>query len=320
MSDHATRSWVVGVDAGGTRTRAAAAELASGELRTGQGEGANWTVHGPVVCRERIEGVLAAALPAGELPSVICIGIAGYYPPDHGETVDRWTQEAWPGVTVRVVPDVLNAWAGALADEPGIVVISGTGSICYGRNSKGQEARAGGWGPLFGDEGSAYAVGVDCLRALAQEVDWGRPPSPLGRRVMGRWPELGSDMRGWLRGIYRLKWTREQVAELAAEVVAAAEEDDVARHIIHRAAGDLTPQVLAVENALGEADLPLALQGGLSTAERLRSELQRELKALGSALRVVETRFSPLEGALLLAAEVHGGREAVETVRRRIET
>ena len=59
--------WLIGVDAGGTSTRAAALDLRSGELRRGAAEGANWTVHGPELCRSRINGALAAALPPGEI-------------------------------------------------------------------------------------------------------------------------------------------------------------------------------------------------------------------------------------------------------------
>ena len=56
---------------------------------------------------------------------------------------------------MEIAPDVVGAWAGAFGGEPGIVLISGTGSICYGRNAAREEVRAGGWGPLFSDQGSA---------------------------------------------------------------------------------------------------------------------------------------------------------------------
>ena len=61
----------------------------------------------------------------------------------------------------------------------------------------GTEARAGGWGPLFSDEGSAYWIGVAALRGLGRGVDCRAGPSPLGEALMRRWPELGADLRSW---------------------------------------------------------------------------------------------------------------------------
>jgi N-acetylglucosamine kinase-like BadF-type ATPase len=311
--------WLVGVDAGGTRTRAAALSVEQpGTARRGLAEGANWTVHGPDLCRERIERAVREALPESAEPAAACLCIAGYYPPDHAEAAAAWAREIWPAAKVRVEPDVLAAWAGAFGGEPGIVLISGTGSICYGRNTKGEEARAGGWGPLFGDYGSAYDVGVSCLRGLAGLVDGNiTKKTMLAERVMARWPELGSDLRSWLRGVYREGWGREQIAEVATEVVRAAEEGDQrAYSIIAMVTLHLCSLAQAVERRLGEESLPLALQGGLALSTPLIGQrLLISLQRVKSSLRNVPSRFSPLEGALLLAAETWKGPDAMHRLR-----
>lgn len=308
--------WIVGVDAGGTTTRAAAAPVEGGPARAGHAEGANWTVHGPEVCAERIARAVTEALPTGVRPAAVCLGIAGYYPPDHREAAERWARGLWPGISVRVTTDVHAAWAGAFGGEPGIVLISGTGSIAYGRNARGEEARAGGWGPLFGDEGSAYAVGIACLRHLAMAVDWGAPDTPLTRRVLGRWPELGADLRTWLRGIYRHQWGREQVAALTEEVVLAAEEGDAgATFLLTRAAHDLLRTCEAVHTRLGREPLEVAIQGGLGSAPFFRRDVAKILDGVGIAASLVEARFTPLEGALLLAAEALDGPEGLRRFR-----
>jgi N-acetylglucosamine kinase-like BadF-type ATPase len=313
--------WVVGVDAGGTNTRAAAADLETGVIHRGRAEGANWTAHGPDLCRKRIAAAVSAALPSEARPRGVCLCIAGYYPPDHEEMAERWAREMWPGVPVRIVPDVVGAWAGALGGEPGIVLISGTGSICYGRNGEGQEARAGGWGPLFGDQGSAYWAALAALRALAEEVDGIRPASALGERLLARWPELGTDLRGWLRGVYRLQWGREQVAEIATEVAGAADAGDAAAvEILDGAAGELARQARAVERRLKSDNLPLALHGGLAeSSPPIRRGVETCLRESGSGLRLTPGRFSGLEGALLLAAEGSAVPGAAQGLRRHLE-
>lgn len=314
--------WVVGVDAGGTSTRAAAMDLDSGARGLGRAEGANWTVHGPDLCRERIGEAVRQALPKGVQPGVLCACVAGYFPADHEAAALRWLAEAWPGVRTRIEPDVLAAWAGALGGEPGLVVISGTGSICYGRNSAGDEARAGGWGPLFGDEGSAYWVGISCLRMLAHRVDHRADSTPLADGLMRRWPALGNDLRGWLRGVYRCGWGREEIAALAGEVARFAEEGEpVAVYLVSDAARQLGHLARGVYEVLGgEAALPVALQGGLAgTSPLLVRQFQDYLTAHCPGLTRVDARFAPLEGALLLAAEASGEPEAVSRLRRYLQ-
>jgi len=308
--------WIVGVDAGGTNTRAAGLDLDTGRLSLGHASGANWTVHGPVVCAERIGAAVEEAL-AGNPSRALCLTVAGYYPPDHQAVAEQWAADLWPGVPVRIAPDVLAAWAGAHGGEAGVVLISGTGSICYGRNSAGGDARVGGWGPLFGDEGSAYAAGVASLRRLAAQVDGTGAATALAKRVLERWPELGGDLRTWLRGIYRCGWGREQVAKLAREVNELAEAGDpVCIEVLEQVAHDLAVQALGVERQLQERQLPLAIQGGFGGGSaRVTGSLRTVLRDAGSTLQLVEERMNPLHGAVLLAAELLGGAELMRSAR-----
>ena len=309
-------TYLAAVDAGGTNTRAITLCLETGKLRQARAAGANWTVHGATLCQERITTAVADALPNGATPSALAVCVAGYYPPDHAASAETWLRENWPGVPAQVLPDVVAAWAGALGGEPGIVVISGTGSIAYGRNAAGEDARAGGWGPLFGDEGAGYAVGVAALRLLAATVDGMQPESTLAERFLRRWPELGTDLRSWLRGVYRAGWGREQVAALAHEVAEAAQEEDAgASRIIQDAACHLARQAEGVAAQLHEHGLALALQGGLGSSEVMRRAVPEQLPYRRGGLRLVPALFGPLEGALLLAAELAGGADLRLRVR-----
>ena len=80
---------------------------------------------------------------------------------------------------VLVVNDALVALEAGAPDEPGVVVIAGTGSIAYGRNERNQAARAGGWGYMLGDEGSGYWIGRAALRAVLREADRRGPATQL---------------------------------------------------------------------------------------------------------------------------------------------
>jgi N-acetylglucosamine kinase-like BadF-type ATPase len=305
------------VDAGGTSTRALALAVPTGEARTAHAEGANWTVHGPQTCRARIEEAVREALPGGAAPAAVCLCIAGYYPPDHAAAAETWAHAAWPAARVRVKPDLAGARAGAFGGEPGIVVISGTGSVAFGRCEGGREARAGGWGPLFSDHGSAYAVALGALRLLADHEDGIRSAGALASRVLERWPALGTDLRSWLRGVYRCGWQREQIAQVASEVAAAAEAGDaVALGLMACAAADLLELAAAVARNLGDHSLPIALQGGMAGGI-LRRLVEQHLRAAGGPA-LIDARHSPLEGAVLLAAEALGGAELLAQVREKL--
>ena len=98
---------------------------------------------------------------------------------------------------VLVVNDALVALEAGAGDGPGIVLIAGTGSICYGRNEEGQAARAGGWGYMLGDEGSGWWIGRRALSAVMRQFD-GRGPATLAdatrARSISACPSRSSDL------------------------------------------------------------------------------------------------------------------------------
>lgn len=72
---------------------------------------------------------------------------------------------------IRLVGDHETALAGALEEPAGVILIAGTGSICYGVNESGAKFRAGGYGHIIDDAGSAYAIGRDILKAVVRSSD-----------------------------------------------------------------------------------------------------------------------------------------------------
>ncbi len=305
MTDPTQSGWLVGVDAGGTNSRALAVDAATGERREARGEGANWTVHGAELCRQRLEAVITAALPTDVRPCGLCLGVAGYYPPDHRQQSEPWLTERWPEAAAQIVPDMVNAWAGAFAGEPGVIVVAGTGSIAYGRNSRGEEARAGGWGPTYGDEGSAFRLGIGALRLLSQWADRGQSGC-FAEQCISTWPELGSDLISWLRGINRLSWRREQIAQIARLVVES--DDREVASIAQTGAFALAHTTRIVIEKLGDSSLPVALFGGLAESATFKRFFSQGMSGpLVTDWTLVEAKYSALEGSVLLAAQGVGG-------------
>src|SRR4030095_5169289 len=104
------------------------------------------------------------------LPSVICLGIAGVDRAPDEAIVRGIMKRIGYKATILVVNDALIALQAGIGDLPGIVIVAGTGSIAYGRNAKGEAARAGGWGYVLGDEGSGYWIGRLALRAVVRHA------------------------------------------------------------------------------------------------------------------------------------------------------
>ena len=115
------------------------------------------------------------------VPDAICLGIAGVDRPDDAAIVRAIMKRIGYKARVLVVNDALVALESGAPGQPGIVIISGTGSISYGRNAEGMAARSGGWGYVLGDEGSGYWMGRLALRAIVREADGRGHPTTLTR-------------------------------------------------------------------------------------------------------------------------------------------
>jgi N-acetylmuramic acid 6-phosphate etherase len=205
----------------------------------------------------------------------------------------------------RVVVDVdgAAAVAGAHLGGPGLVLISGTGSACYGRGGDGSAWRAGGWGPWMGDEGSGTWIGREGLTAVVRARDGRGPPTTLGERLLAATGCAEPD--DLMYRVHVLGLDRRATAALAPEVMAvAAAGDAVAEEILSRAVEHLLDAVEACRVALSLARPPLALTGGVALA--MRARIERGLRARQVAVDLVEARLSPPFGAALLALQQLG--------------
>ncbi|SEN07206.1 BadF-type ATPase [Duganella sp. CF517] len=304
----------LGVDGGGTKTAFALVD-ADGNVRARHGEGSAYYLEvgmdGAAAMLERGCRTLFAA--AGIGPGDIAQAFFGL--PAYGE--DRAVMpalEALPRAILghdryRCGNDMVCSWAGSLACADGISIIAGTGSMAYGEYG-GKKARAGGWGELFSDEGSAHWIARAGLALFSRMSDGRAPRGELYELVRQRLSlEEDLDLCGVVYG--DLKRERSGIAGLSRLVSeAAALGDRQAMDIIDAAAGELAGLVDAVRARLCVADdveVAVSFTGGLVGADGpLRVPLTTALAGRARPFQVSAPLFAPVLGAALYAARNAG--------------
>jgi N-acetylglucosamine kinase-like BadF-type ATPase len=198
---------------------------------------------------------------------------------------------------VRFVHDAPIALTGALGG-PGIVLIAGTGSVAYGEDPSGRSARAGAWGYVFGDEGSAFWIATRALSAAMRATDEGITTGLAGEaiRFFGR-----PNLREVARAFYAGELSRAGIAAFSATVAAAASSDLQARAIVEEAASALARLAGNVARRLDFPGPPaVAFCGGALDSEILAALTERALHAAGP-IEILPPKYAPVVGALLLA-------------------
>jgi N-acetylglucosamine kinase-like BadF-type ATPase len=254
-----------------------------------------------------IGGCLRAACEvAGLDPKTItfeaaCLGFSGG-PEDKKEILEEMLRVN----RLIVTDDALIALAGATGGGPGIMTIAGTGSISFGRNSAGKSVRAGGWGYVYGDEGGAFDITRQALRAmLRQEEGWG-PPTALHEAFLAI--TRAKSANALLHRFYTRGYPRKRVAEFAVLVNRVAMEGDaIAREILHNAAQQLATLVGAVRAQLFQPGEPAIVSyiGGVFESVILL-ERYRMLVEFEEGNRFMQPIYGPATGALLEAYRTAG--------------
>ena len=301
---------VLGIDGGGSKTTAwlALTESSRGEPlgRGTSGPSNPQSVGWDVATRNLDRAVIAAFADAGREPAIVasaCVALAGGDREYERGRLTEWAEQRRLARRFHATHDAAPLLAAGTPDGTGIAVIAGTGSLAFGRNSAGQTARAGGWGHLFGDEGSGYAMALAGLTAVAKSLD-GRGESTQLRD--GILQELNiTDPSDLISTVYPHRDDRTWLASLAKPVLAAAAAGDaVARRIVTQAAEDLAAMVEALARTLDLAagDFPLALGGGiLIHFDLVQQLLLKSLVDHGLNPAPVKTVAEPVAGAVLLA-------------------
>ncbi len=299
---------VVGIDGGGTRTRAAIMDRERRVLGQGEGGPSNIDDVGEAAARDNIADAVDAArdragLPRGAFDAAF-LGMAGVTS-DHDRAVIRriaLTLSLAPQERIGVDHDCRIALAGGLSGRPGIVLITGTGSSCYGRTADGAHWMTGGRGHLVSDEGSGYWYGLQSIRAAVRHYDGRGPQTVLHDQVLDALAI--TDIDGLMHRLYVIGVSRAEIASLAPLTIAAAEAGDYAAlAMIEVGARELAECVAAAAVRLGFDSGPseLALTGGLSRAEVLRQPLIAAVRAHLPECTPILGEQPPVVGAALLA-------------------
>lgn len=294
--------YVVGVDGGGTHTRAIVLDRGGAVVGRADGSAAVADARDPARAASAVADTCrAAAHDAGlALPfGALWAGLSGAGREAARSAVELELRRLGVAEAVRVGTDVAAAFHDAFGDGPGVLLIAGTGSIAWGRSEDGREGRVGGWGQHIGDEGSGYAVGLEALRRITRQVDGRAPRTRLQVAVLDFLGFTGADdLVYWAAGA-----TKAQVAGLAPVVAAAARAGDAAAsEILSQAVADLEGHVLAILENLGPWEEPpvVALGGGLLGPGRpLRAPLEQALAR--HRVAVLQRSPDPAAGAARMA-------------------
>ncbi|WP_435010420.1 N-acetylglucosamine kinase [Tundrisphaera lichenicola] len=303
---------LLGVDGGGTSTTAWLADAEGRVLGRGKAGPSNIKAIGDEAARDGLDRSIKLAFEDAGLEigpvEISCLGLAGFDRPEDRRWLDDWASgSSWARRLVLVNDGALVVAAGT-PEGWGVGVIAGTGSIAVGRASDGRTDRAGGWGPMIGDEGSGYAVALAGLRRVAQRAD-GRAATPANGDPLAARLCRGLGIGGTeelVSAVYREGVDRTKVAALAPIVVETlAEDPSIFTDILEPAGVELARTVRAVAVKLGIASgpLPLAMAGSFLLNSKPVSRVLIH-RLIEQGYEVLATPVpDPVEGALVLARQ-----------------
>jgi N-acetylglucosamine kinase len=302
--------YVLGIDAGGTKTVCLLTDERAQILGEARGSGANLQVMGELGVEKVLHRVMEEALNDRDFRlDAICLGIAGVDRADDARAVTDIMRRIGQKTRTIVVNDALIALVAGAGDEPGVVIVAGTGSIAYGRDSTGRAARAGGWGYLLGDEGGGFWIGRAALSAVVRQFDHRGPVTLLTELVLKQMQlATPGDL---IHAIYDRGLQRNAIAGIADVVQKATEAGDaVASEILARAASELAAAAASVVTRLGmRGDVfPTILSGGIFRGiPSLAASVTARIAEVAPRSDVRTLTVEPAQGAVTLAlAAAHG--------------
>jgi len=298
----------LGFDGGGTKTECVLVNSDGVVVGEGRGGPANPLRSGYETTFSSLREAATAALAAangrpGDIASV-CAGLAGGGRRSVVRRMMVFLSREFPGAVTQVSTDYEIALEAVVDSGPGVVLIAGTGSVAYGRNAKGETARAGGYGPWIGDEGSAFEIGRRAVSAVARTRDNDAPVTLLADLISD-----AIDCPDWDDLMLRIMKNPDDVFPKLFPVVARAAqaEDSAAKEILFASAIGLGNLAMSVVRRLGlkSQEFPLVKCGGVFGRSRMLDDLLDSVLTSG-ALRAKISRLaiSPAIGAARIAARL----------------
>ena len=306
-------AYILGIDGGGTKTVAWLAAKVDGSpqrdpIIVGKGVSgpSNQRAIGPVEATHNLDVAIDAAFMDAGLPRATvasaCLGLAGADRNSDRSVIIEWAQFSRLADRFEVVNDAVPLLHANGGDGCGVALIAGTGSLAWGRNSRGEIARSGGWGYLFSDEGSAVSIGRSVLQAVSRAVDGRGLQTCLVADVLASL-QLSSPQE-IVNAVYSQEVPRAVVAGLAALAFAAAGRGDaVAVDIVRHAATELAAMAVVTARRLElDSSLFLAMTGAvLIQNPAFRREVIAEIEAAGLQIAEAAVVENAVAGAVNMA-------------------
>ncbi len=280
-----------GIDAGQSRTVAAIADETGRELGRGEagpadeiGQDANSTRLRDALRAAFDKAAAAAQLPADAHCERIVAGISGYEGRVYGRAPEL------PCGELVFVHDAVIAHAGAFQGAAGVAVIAGTGSVAYGANGRGESVTVGGWGYLFGDEGSAFWFARRAIEDAIRDEDAGKK-SPFAQALLNHFGS--ASLHALVRSFYAGEITRTTLAELAKEPGGERYAQQCAQ-----ALADLAVRTMARARLPAG---PLAFLGGMTKSAAMKAAIASAVEEAAPHAKLIEPAGDAVTGALFLA-------------------
>lgn len=303
-------TYYLGFDGGGTKTESVVLDASGRTLAQGVAGASNPLRVGFDQAFDALSTAAAAALGQAKLERgkvcAVCAGLAGAGRPSVAEAILSFLKKMFPNSSAQVATDFEVALEAAAGSGPGVVLIAGTGSSAFGRNAAGEVARAGGYGPWIGDEGSAFDIGRRAVAAAARTRDFAGPATRLAGTIPAA---LGCPT--WDELIERIASNPDDVfPHVFPLVVEAAEARDTpAREILFTAAVELASIARTVIRRLNlqEQEFVLAKSGGVfGHSGLLDAMLDSILARAAPRAKIGMLETSPAVGAARLAQRLAG--------------
>jgi len=304
-----SRGLVIGIDGGGTATRAAILDSEQRLIAQGIAGPSNplriGIANAASAVRDAVDQACGATGIQRDELLAAAIGLAGVRRRDIRDRMREALVDCLGIETLELVTDGDIALYGVTGGGPGLVVIAGTGSICCGMNSQRKRICAGGWGPIVGDEGGAAWISRKALQAVAKAADERGPKTSLTAAACEYFRLSSPDDLS--TAIYAPSMTNDRLAGFAKLVVQTARKgDEMARDIVAEAGRELGLAAAAVIRKLRmERDgFPVACVGGMFAAGDLMLEpLRREIMRIAKKASLAQPLYPP---AIAAARMAHG--------------
>lgn len=293
--------YIIGVDAGGTKTVASAYDQNGKRLSTAYGDSGNVSLDFLGSCRAITATVSELIHKTIGTPIAICVGCAGIETGNNKTHLRIFLEKEFPYIAVHITNDAELALFAVHGKNNGILIISGTGSIGYSRVN-GILSRAGGWGHLIGDDGSGYRIAMDAIRSITDGFDTKCPETPLKAAIFSHLgiktlPELIS---------FVYKSSKRDIAALVPCVCNCADDGDIASQNILKKAGKDLANLAITLLPIGNTDIAVATSGSIITKLfYVKKSFTDTLLENYKTLKVLSGPFDVPKGAYEMLREVY---------------